>query len=103
MGIRTLEEVERGGESFYSTYFELQIPSPRCQRLEQRYILLACKYEALAKRHKELERYQQKQAVLNQMERTVSQVRWRGRGGAMRGGKKGELVRGKGGEQRINK
>ena len=52
--------------------------------MEQRYILLACKYEALAKRHKELERYQQKQAVLNQMERTVSQVRWRGRGGGGR-------------------
>ena len=59
----------------------------RCQRLEQRYILLACKYEALAKRHKELERHQQKQSVLKQMERKVSQVRWgRGRRGGRRGG-----------------
>ena len=73
----------------------------RCQRLEQRYILLACKYEALAKRHKELERHQQKQSVLKQMERTVSQVRWgRGRRGGRRGGgeegRRGRGRRGKG-------
>ena len=84
----------RGGKLLL--YFELQIPSPRCQRLEQRYILLACKYEALAKRHKELERYQQKQAVLNQMERTVSQVRGRGKG------RRGASREGGGGKGRSN-
>ena len=52
---------------------KLSHTNDRCQRLEQRYILLACKYGALAKRHKELERHQQKRSVLKQMERTVSQ------------------------------